>query len=480
MTHTIALALGVGTLVVLALGRLTHVRLLKGMRWPLILVALTAVAHWGVEIAGLEERWQEWADVGILLGLGFLLVRLLVLVVFEWLLVQRVGVVMPQLARDVVALVLYVVVAAAVLHNVLAIELTALVTTSAVLTVVIGFALQETLGTLLAGLALAWERRLEAGTWVEIDGIEGAVEELGWRSLVLRTTLDERILVPNSQVARARLKILGSGEHPVAFPVHVGVSYSVAPHAAKEVLERTARGLPWVVAEPLPRVIAIAFSESSVDYECRLWTREPSRHPDIVDAMLTRAHAALAREGMEIPFPQRTVHLAPRRPSSEAASLSREALGRCPLFAGLPDDALGRLASASRWQWYAPGEDVVREGEASRALYIVAAGEAAVVRGQEEVARVRVGDVFGEMAFLSGAPRSATVRAVAPLDVVEVDSHALRALLAQHGDLMEELANRMGARQQELAALDGLAAEQKGRRGLGAFLLESLQRLVSG
>lgn len=480
MSETFALALWVGPLLLLAFGRLVRFAPLKGMRWTLTLLAVAALARWGVHLGRLGLKWEEWAEVGILVALGFLLARLVILLLFEWLLVQRVGVVMPRLARDVVALLLYVVVAVVVLHTTQGIDLGALLTTSAVVTVVIGFALQETLGTLLAGLTLAWERRFETGVWVEIDGIEGAVEELGWRSLILRTNLDERILIPNSQVARSRVKILGTGEHPVAFPIHVGVSYAAPPHAVKEVLLGVARDLPWVVDVPQPKIFTHQLAESSIVYECRVWTHEPRRHPDITDALLARAYTALARAGMEIPFPQRTLHVAPRRPPSDHTKLCREALAGCELFTGLPESALDVLASASRWQAFAPREAVVREGEESRALYVVAAGEAVVLRGHEEVARVQAGEVFGEMAFLSGAPRAATVRAAGALEVVEVDSHALRVLLSDHTDLMGELASRMEARQQELAARDELVSEQRSRRSVASFLLERLQRLVSG
>jgi CRP-like cAMP-binding protein len=350
---------------------------------------------------------------------------------------------------------------------------------SAVITVLVGLAMQETLGTLLSGLTLAWERRLETGVWVEIDGIEGAVEELGWRSLVLRTNLDERILIPNSQIAKARMKLLGTGDPPVAFRVHMHVAYSVPPHAVKRVLREACRDLPFSVPEPAPRLLAIKFDENGVLYECRLWTREPRRHNDIVDALLTRAHAAFLREGFEIPLPQRVLH----RPSPAGAAIPAErcraALVRCPLFADLPADAMAALAGASRWLQYAPLEVVVREGDESRALYVVGAGEAAVLHGGEEVARVAEGEVFGEMAFLSGEPRSATVRAVEALGVVEIDSGALRALLTDHGELAEELAGRMVARRAALEAHDEASAAPHEHRGLAAYLLQRLQRLVS-
>ena len=480
MSETVILLVGLAAFAILGLGRLVRSRVLRHLAGALAFLGLAALAQWGVLTADVGGRWEAWSDVVILLALGYLLARLLLLAVFEWLLAQRMGVVVPRLARDVAALLLYVVVAASVLRYGLNMNVGGLLAGTAVITVVLGFALQETLGALLAGLALAWERRFEAGSWVEVDGIVGEVEELGWRSLVLRTRLGERVLIPNSQVARARARLYGEGEQPVAVPLRLGVAYGVPPHEVKEVLARVAGDLPLVASEPAPQVLVREFADSAVTYECRLWTREPWRAADIADAFYTRAHAALGRAGMEIPFPQRSVRMVAERADGDPVRTGRDALGRCALFAGLPEDALELLAQTARSQAYAPGEAVVREGEASRALYVVARGEAVVVHGGHEVARVAEGEVFGEMAFLSGAPRAATVRAAGALAVVEVDSHALRALLVERRELAEELAGRMATRQQDLAARDAASAEAVAPRGLTAMLRERLLRLIGG
>jgi small-conductance mechanosensitive channel/CRP-like cAMP-binding protein len=480
MNPPLLLAIGLGTLVVLVAGRVVRSSLLRSVRWVLALVVVAAFAAWIVQLVRPAGRWEELTAVAVLVALGLLAARVLVAVVVEWLLVQRVGVVMPRLARDVVTLLLYVAATALVLRYAANMELGGLVLPSAVLTVLVGLAMQETLGTLLSGLALAWERRLEAGVWVEIEGIEGAVEELGWRSLVLRTNLDERIVVPNSTVARQRIKVLGTGSPPVAFPVHLHAAYSSPPHVVKAVLQEICRDLPDVDAKPAPKILTRKFDENGILYECRLWTSAPRRHNDIVDALLTRAHVVFRREGIEIPLPQRVVAHAAARAAADPVAACRETLGRSALFSGLPPHALEVLSSASRWLDFAPGEAVVREAEESRALFVVGRGSAAVMHGGAEVAQVAEGEVFGEMAFLSDAPRSATVRAASGLGVVEVDSRALRALLTEHSELAGELARRMVAHRAELEAHDEAAAAQKGHKGLALVLLEQLQRLVAG
>lgn len=474
------LVLAGGTFALLALGRVLRSSLVRRLAAALALVCVAALVRWGVRFSGDAPRWEEWTNVGLLLSLGYLTARFGLLLMFDWLLERRMRIKVPRLARDVVAFVVYLLLTAAILRAVLGLEVTALLATSAVITVVVGLALQETLGTLLAGLSLSSERRLASGGWVDVDGLVGEIEELGWRSLVLRTTLGERVLVPNSQATRSRLRVLGKGDEPLAVPVELGVAYGADPGRVKLVLEAVANDVPLVVSSPRSRAYVRAFDDSAIRYQVRLWTRQPWREVELRDEFLTRAWAALAREGMEIPFPQRVLHLRRQPAHPEAAARIYEVLSRHPLFAGLPEDAVAALAASARWLVFEPGEAVVREGDASQALYVVAEGSASVTANGLELARLAAGEVFGEMALLSGQPRAATVRAASPLTVVEVDARALHALLAHHEELAEELAERMASRQQELAARQELADASLSRTGLAGMLRERLLRLVRG
>jgi len=236
--------------------RAEPLRRLRGLTAPLFLTAAAALAHLLAGQFAADPLLIRWTDVALVLSVGFLVARGCLMVIFDWVLVRRMGVVPPRLVREVVALVVYLVLAIILLRN-LDIEITGLIATSAILTVVVGLALQQTLGNLLAGLALAWEQRLSIGTWVEFDGRVGIIQQTGWRSLMMRTRLGERILVPNSDIGSARVTILGSGEAPVAVAVRLGVAYGVPPDAAKEVFRRVATGIPAVLSEPPPRILTV-------------------------------------------------------------------------------------------------------------------------------------------------------------------------------------------------------------------------------
>ena len=447
------IAVSFSAIVIALILRAEPLRRLRSLNLPLIFTALAALAHLVAQTVGVDDEVTRWTSVALVLAIAFLVARGALLVIFDWVLVHRMGVRPPRLMREVVALLVYLGLAALILRS-MDVEVTGLVATSAVITVVVGLALQQTLGNLLAGLALVWEQHLKIGTWVEMDGKVGLVEQTGWRSLILRTRLQERLLIPNSDVGSARIKILGTGEWPVAVPVRLGVAYGVPPDEAKEVLREVAADLPGVLSDPAPRILTVEFADSAVVYECRLWTLTPWRRDALKDLFLTRAHAALARAGMEIPFPQRTLHRAARPQPRDTVGRRRRALNGCELFRELSEEALDGLADGSRMCRFAPGEAVVRTGETSAALFLMATGAAVVEQGNREIGTLRVGDFFGETAFLSGTPRIATVRAAGgPIEVVEIDESCLRPLLVDHEELADHLAEKMAARRLEAEEL---------------------------
>ncbi len=466
------------TVVVAIVLRAEPLKRLRALTLPLFLTAAAALAHLLASQFAADQVLIRWTEVALVLSLGFLVARGSLMIIFDWVLIRRMGVTPPRLVREVVALAVYLLLGLFLLRN-LGVEITGLIATSAVITVVVGLALQQTLGNLLAGLALAWEQRLSIGTWVEFDGRVGIIEQTGWRSLLMRTRLGERMLVPNSDVGSARVTILGSGERPAAVAVRLGVAYGVPPDAAKEVFRQVAIDIPGVLATPAPRILTVEFADSAVVYECRLWTRTPWRREDLTDAFLTRAHAALARTGMEIPFPQRTLHRPRRVESSDSQDRRREALAACELFAEIPEEALVALAEASSLHRYAPGEAVVQTGEESTALYLVAAGSAAVEQEGRDLATLTKGDLFGEMAFLTGSLRTATVRASDQfLEVIEVDDSGLHDLLEHHTELADQLAEKMAVRRLEGEALRDETGALISPAGLAAQFRKHLLRFV--
>lgn len=453
---------------------------LETLTLPLGLTALAALTQSAVLFLSENPVLHHWAMIGLILAVGFLTVRAALLLLFDWGLERRMGITVPQLIRDVTSLVVYLTLGAVLLHT-LGVEVTGLIATSAVVTVVVGLAFQQTLGNLLAGLALAWEQRLPTGSWIDFNDQVVRIEESGWRSILLRTRLGDRILVPNADVAAAQVILLSGGKRPVAVPIRLGMSYSVPPDEAKRILFDVATDTPQVLHDPSPKILTVEFGDSSILYECRLWTRAPWQRNEITDVFLTRAFAALARHGLEIPFPQLTLHRAPAQAVSDLHRRRLEGLVGAELFAGLPEEALDAVARHCTIQRFAPGEAVVHQGDESNALFVVVSGEAIVRHDGREVSSIGAAEVFGEGAFLTGNPRAATVRAGRePLEVLEISKQSLGSLFEHHPELAENLAERLAERRLEGEMMRDESGAVVSPQGLVAQLKRTLSRLVGG
>jgi hypothetical protein len=234
-----------------------------------------------------------------------------------------------------------------------------------------------------------------------------------------------------------------------------------------------------VLADPPPRILTLEYADSAIVYECRIWTHTPWRRDDHRDQLLTRAHQALSRAGMEIPFPQRTLHRAPRRSETDTPERRLKVLAESQLFGHVPTDALSAMAQCSRIRRFAPGEAVVRGGDPSTAMHLIASGQAVVEHDRREIARIGPGDFFGEMAFLTGGRRTATVRAAeSAIEVVELDDSSLRSLLEDRPELAHEIAEKMAARQLHGDSLRDESGAVVSPAGMVAQLKRHLLRFV--
>ncbi len=408
--------------------RAEPLRRLRPLTLPLVLTAAAALAHLVAANLGADENLTRWTQVALVLALGFLVARGCLLLVFDWVLVRRMGVTPPRLMREVVALLAYLALAAVILSS-MDVDVGGLVATSAVITVVVGLALQQTLGNLLAGSragvgATPEDRHLGRDGRRGRDHRTDRVAFAGGADAARRT--DAR---PQLGCCRSAGHDPRFGRVPGGGAVRLGVAYGVPPDAVKEVFLRVATDIPGVLANPAPKILTHDFADSAVVYECRLWTMTPWCRDDLTDEFLTRAHAALARAGMEIPFPQRTLHRPRPQETATRSNAGRRHSTASEVFGEIPEEAIsdagGEFPAAADLP---PREAVVRTGDESTALYLVASGEAVVEHKGREIARVEKGDFFGEMAFLTGDLRAADVRAPPlPSRSIEIDESSLRS-----------------------------------------------------
>ena len=414
------------------------------------------------------------------------------LVLLSWALLQLppslgIGRGIPQILRDLLTL------AVAALLTVLTLQqarvnLVGLVTTSAVLTAVIGLAAQETLKDLFGGLSMQIGAAYRVGDWVDLGNHRGRVESITLMNTVLSSIDGADLVIPNSQAAAASVRRFRPHD-PVGNRFTLGLDYSHPPAQAMRLLLEVAKHHPDVLSEPEPRVWIQAYGNSAIQYELLVFQRETGDGPTwrLRGELLEQLWYALNREERRIPFPVlelRHHHHAPPEPDehSWAQPERRAALLACnPLFANLSDAERSTLAPLTRCLRFGPGETVVHEGEQGNCLYQVVSGCLEVSKQPDpdrpeaiEVARLEPTAVFGEMTLCTDAPRNATVRTLTEAVLLEVERRDLVPLLNANPALLEHLGTLVSARQHELKCLsDTAVAEQT------SWLIDRMRQLFT-
>lgn len=207
------------------------------------------------------------------------------------------------------------------------IDLSSLTLLASALGVGLGLGLQNIAKDISSGLVLVFERPIQVGDFIELDGRMGRVDRIGPRSTDIRTLDQVSIIVPNSRFLEQDV-INWSHRNPLSrIHIPIGVSYNSQPETVKAILLEVGRDHPQVMAAPAPEVFLIGFGDNSIDFELLVWIRKPQLYPQICSDLNFAIATAFNKVDIEIPFPQRDIHLP-----------------KTPLQVTLSDDSLSKLA----------------------------------------------------------------------------------------------------------------------------------------
>ena len=198
------------------------------------------------------------------------------------------------------------------------INLSSLTLLASALGVGAGLGLQNIVKDIGSGLVLVFERPVQVGEFVEVGEQTGTVERIGARSSEIRTLDQVSIIVPNSQFLESKV-VNWSHRNPISrIRIPVGVAYKSDPEQVRQLLLRTGKQHPDVLAAPPSLVLFREFGDSALQFDLLVWVAQPSRQYIIKSDLLFMLAKALREEGIEIPFPQRDVHMIwPEQPTQK-------------------------------------------------------------------------------------------------------------------------------------------------------------------
>lgn len=173
----------------------------------------------------------------------------------------------------------------------------------------VGFGLQNIINNFVSGVILLFERPVKVGDTVQIGEQIGTLSRIGLRASVLRKVDGSDVIVPNSQLISEEVVNWTMSDEKRRLDVPVGVAYGTEPEKVLELLRSVANANEDILIDPPPRALFLAFGESSLDFELRAWTENSDNWVTIRSDLVTAVSNALFDAGIEIPFPQRDLHV---------------------------------------------------------------------------------------------------------------------------------------------------------------------------
>ncbi len=421
------------------------------------------------------------------IGGGIALIRLWGLLVFR-IILPFAHMTPPRITEDIFVIIAYIAWGLVRLRFA-GLDLGSIVATSAMITAVVAFAMQDTLGNILGGLALQLDNSIQIGDWIKVDDIAGRVVDIRWRSTLVETRNWETVVFPNSQLMKNKFMVLGRRTNePVQLRrwVWFNVSMEIAPPRViglvEEAIQQTE--IANVAKNPLPNCVLMELDATGyARYALRYWLTDLAPDDPTDAAMRWHVMTALQREGITLAVEERDIHLTKENEKHEEAVRQREvaqrikSLRKVELFSQLAEAELKTLAEHLRYMQFAKGTVIAKQGATGQHwLFIIINGVVEVYVGgvDSEMRSLNIlskGDFFGEMSLMTGSPRVASVIAKTDLACYRLDKDAFEEVLKSRPAIAEDISHVLVERRAQLdSALQNLDEgtlhqEMKNRHG---------------
>jgi small-conductance mechanosensitive channel/CRP-like cAMP-binding protein len=436
------------------------------------------------QMGGLGTRADTIVQVAQLIFLGilaYLVVRALNTMVFALVRLRR-GFEAPTLMRNIFSIVAFTALFFLIFTSIFPdANLGALFTTSAIFGVILGLALQDTLGNFFAGISLQADRPFQVGDVIIVGALRhtGVVEEITWRAVKIRTFQNHVVLISNSTAAKEPIEVCPR-DNLNARLVFFNTLFTDSPAKTIHVVREAVREADNVSQKISPIVRIRNLGESGVEYEVKYWLENYAKYNDTDALVRQRIWYAFRRAGLSFAYPTRTLLVERKSRIGEvdgSAGGVVERLAAVDIFAPLSAEETKMLAQAATSHVFAPGETVIRAGDPGSSMFVVHNGRVSVQVSDNgrprTVATLSDGAFFGEMALFTGEPRTANVVALEETEVLEIGHAAMKLVFDTNPDLVESLSHIIAERRQALAASEDL---QVGDKDASAGLLSSIKR----
>lgn len=368
---------------------------------------------------------------------------------------------LSALIRNVLSIIIYIVAFFVILQSQYSSayeKLTPIFTGSAIIGVVIGLALQDTLGNLFAGIAMQADQPFQIGDVINIPNKgTGVVESVTWRGVKIRTFQNKLLIISNANLGKEAIEV-SPRDNLNARVVFFNTLYAHSPAKTIQVVREAVRQIENVSAKMRPVVRIRNLGDNGIDWEIKYWLDDYSKYNDTDALIRQRVWYVFQRENIEFAYPTRTIHVETKMQDhvfEETTMDIFDRLSEVQIFAPLTDEETQKLAASSLVRVFAPNEAIVRKGQQGGSMFVVHRGSVKIQVMENGFPRtintLHEGDIFGEMGLFTGEPRTATVVATEETEVLEINNAAVKPLLEDNPDLVAALSKTIAERRALLA-----------------------------
>jgi len=426
----------------------------------------------------IDEKMIKYIHAVIIFLLILVIVRILDSLLRLWYVRRRVPFPLPKVLHSFILLVLYLIILFVILNGVLGINITPFLATSAVLTMVLGLALQGVLGNIFSGLSVHITDTLNNGDWIKVGASnEGRVIETNWRETKIIDRNSNIVVIPNNVIASEVLINYSQPDSNSALNFPLKVSYNAPPASVKRALKSAASDVPDILVNPAPEVHMAGYDDYGVSYTLKFWISDYSRKNAILSKTGQLIWYKLKREGIEIPIPlsEKVSDVLKTVQGMKGVFIEEDELEKnfkdlksSQFFQFLKSDSTGdsvsedqirELAATVQRKKYSAGENLFRQGDEGEICYIVASGRIKGIIDYVENKKsykkeffVEPGGLFGEMSLFTGMPRIASGYIEEESELLEITALDFGQLLAKNpslADLVAEIVSTRNTKNQD-------------------------------
>ena len=315
-------------------------------------------------------------------------------------------------------------------------------TTLGIGSIVIAFALQDTLSNLVSGVLLVANSPFKTGDWVHVGSVEGKISAVNWRYTHIENWNGDLVVIPNGSIAGDSIENHSRPGKETVTTQRFKLSFEHPPNKVKRLFEEVFTNTPGILQSPEPCVAVVNIDDPEMEYEAEYWTEDYGSKPDVHAEFMSRMWYAIQRHGLSLPTSTYNIHSFDGSTVSlrkqEALLEYKDCLDWLPHFLLLPQNIRQEISNNAVHKHFAKDEVLINQHETEQAICVVVAGTIKL-QDDHDSDFLHAGDLFGESGLFGRAISPVTATAVDDVDVLFVSHDLINEVINRHSGFAKSI-----------------------------------------